>query len=490
MRTEPLLLVLDEGTSSTRALLYGVDGAVVAIAQKPITQHYPRPGWVEHDAAEIWERTLACGREMVARACGAERIAAIGITNQRETAIAWDRVSGEPLTRAIVWQDRRTGDHCQLLKDGGHEAAVSAATGLLLDPYFSATKWRWMIDHVPEVAEAAASGTLALGTIESWLVWKLSGGAHVSDASNASRTLLLPLDGGGFDAGLCDLFGVPLSSLPEVVDTAGPVATCDPAWFGGAIPIRGLAGDQQAATIGQGCTAPGATKATFGSGAFILAATGEAAPRSANRLLTTVLSQVGGERRFAIEGSIFVAGSMIKWLRDGLGWIEHAADTEAMARDHDNGGVTVVPALAGLGAPYWRPDATAAILGLTLGTGREQIVRAALESIAHQCSDLQAAFAADGAAWRTLRIDGGMAANSWLAQDLCDVLNIPVERPANVESTARGAAMLAAVGAGLYASLEEAEAMLPPLEKFEPAMSEQMRSERLDNWHKALGRVL
>lgn len=490
MNSERLLLVLDEGTSSTRALLYSIDGTLIATVQQPIAQYYPRPGWVEHDVGEIWERTLACGRDMILRAGGADRIAAIGITNQRETALAWDRSNGRPLTRAIVWQDRRTSDTCHTLKDAGHEPAVSAATGLLLDPYFSATKWRWMLDHVPAVASAAQTGALALGTVESWLVWKLSGGAHVSDASNASRTLLLPLRGSGFDTGLCDLFGIPHASLPEVVDTAGPIATCDPAWFGAAIAICGLAGDQQAATIGQGCLAPGATKATFGSGAFILTSTGTVAPQSAHRLLTTVLSQIGGERRFALEGSIFVAGSMIEWLRDGLGWIEHAAETEALARDNDNGGVTVVPAFTGLGAPHWHPDAKAAILGLTLGTRREQIVRAALESIAHQCSDLQTAFAADEATWRSLRIDGGMAANAWLAQDLCDVLAIPVERPTDVESTARGAAMLAAVGAGLHASLEAAQAMLPPLERFEPVMASSVRLERINGWRKALSRIL
>ena len=490
MNSARLIMVLDEGTSSTRALLYTIDGNLIATSQQQIAQHYPRPGWVEQDGGEIWERTLACGRKIVTRAGGADRIAAIGIANQRETALAWDRGTGQPLTRAIVWQDRRTRDSCRELFDAGHEPAVSAATGLLLDPYFSATKWRWMLDHVPAVKSAAGIGTLALGTIESWLVWKLSGGAHVSDASNASRTLLMALHGGDYDVGLCDLFGVPHACLPEVVDTAGPIAACDPQWFGAAIPICGLVGDQQAATIGQGCFAAGATKATFGSGAFILTSTGNVALRSRYRLLTTVLSQIGGERLFALEGSIFVAGSMIDWLRDGLGWIDHAAETETLARDNISDGVTVVPALAGLGAPHWRPDAKAAILGLTLGTRREQIVRAALESVSHQCSDLQSAFAADGATWRSLRIDGGMAANSWLAQDLCDILNIPVERPTNVESTARGAAMLAAVGAGLYASLDEAKAMLPPVECFEPVMHDSARQERLNGWYKALDRVL
>lgn len=490
MSDDQLIMVFDEGTSSTRAFLYQIDGTLVASSQRPIVQHYPRPGWVEQDADEIWEHTLACGREMVARAGGASHIAAIGITNQRETVVAWGRNGHQPLSRAIVWQDRRTSDTCRELLRAGHETAVNASTGLLLDPYFSATKWRWMLDHVPAVKRASDTRRLALGTIESWLVSKLSGGAHVSDASNASRTMLLPLSAAGFDAGLCDLFGIPSAALPEVVDMAGKIASCDPQWFGATIPICGLGGDQQTATIGQGCLAPGATKGTFGSGAFILTSTGERALRSTNRLLTTVLSQVGGTRLFALEGSIFVAGSMIDWIRDSLGWIEDSRETEAMARDNESDGVAVVPALAGLGAPHWRSDVKAAILGLTLGTRREQIVRASMESIAHQCSDLQSAFAADGATWQSLRIDGGMATNSWLAQDLSDILDIPVERPADIESTARGAAMLAAVGAGFYASLAEAQAMLPLMENFKPVMHVHRRRERLDGWQKALGRVL
>ncbi|MEO5640562.1 MAG: glycerol kinase [Sphingomicrobium sp.] len=488
MSDEPLLLVLDAGTSSVRALLYAAGGAVLATAQREVTQYYPQPGWVEHDPTEIWERTLACARDVVAKAGDVDRISAIGITNQRETAVAWDKLSGQPLARAIVWQDRRTADACAALREAGHEPTVSATTGLVLDPYFSATKWRWMIDHVPEVA--AAGTRLALGTVESWLVWKLSGGAHVSDASNASRTLLLPLEGAGFDPGLCDLFGVPNASLPQVVDTAAPVAICDPEWLGAATPICGLAGDQQAATIGQGCREVGATKATFGTGAFVLTATGSEPRRSRHRLLATVLSQISGKRTYALEGSVFVAGSMVKWLRDGLGWIGHASETEEVARATDNGGVTVVPALAGLGAPHWRPDAKGAIFGLTLGTTREHIVRAALESIAHMCSDLKQAFAADAAPWRSLRIDGGMTENNWLAQDLADMLGLTVERPTDVESTARGAAMLAAVGAGLYSSLETAEAMLPPIECFEPSAPAQEVSARLTAWHDALGIII
>jgi glycerol kinase len=453
-----------------------------------LTQHYPQPGWVEHEPNEIFERTLACARQMVDRAGGADRIAAIGITNQRETAVAWDRQSGQPLARAIVWQDRRTADTCRALVEAGHEPAVSEATGLVLDPYFSGTKYRWLIDQIPAVA--AAGARLALGTVESWLVFKLSGGAHVSDASNASRSLLLPLEAPGFDPGLCDLFGVPIGCLPEVVDMAGPIATCHPDWFGAAIPICGLAGDQQAATIGQGCLNPGETKATLGTGAFILTATGSELPKSAHRLLGTVLTQLGGERRYALEGSVFVAGSMVKWLRDQLGWLRDASETETVARANDNGGVTVVPALAGLGAPHWRPEATAAIFGLTLATRREQIVRAALESIAHQCRDLQLAFAADGATWQQLVIDGGMAANSWIAQDLADILDIPIERPSEIESTGRGAAMLAATGAGLYPSLVAAQAMLPDRTRFHPSMASDQRKVRLDGWHAGLALVL
>lgn len=488
MMEERLLLVLDAGTSSTRALLYAFNGTVIASAQREITQYYPQPGWVEHDASEIWERTLACARDMVARAGGADRIAALGITNQRETAVAWDRTSGRPLTRAVVWQDRRTADHCAALRAAGEEPEVTAATGLVLDPYFSATKWGWMMSQVEEVR--AAGERLALGTVESWLTWKLSGGAHLTDATNASRTLLLRLAGAQFDEGLAELFGVPSPALPQVVDNAGQLARCDAQWFGNDLPICGLAGDQQAATIGQGCNEPGATKATFGTGAFILTATGAEPRGSKHRLLTTVLSQVAGERRFALEGSVFVAGSMIKWLRDGMGWIGHPGDTETLARENDNGGITVVPALAGLGAPHWQPDAKGAIFGLTLGTRREQIVRAAMESIAHQCRDLQRAFALDGANWTTLRIDGAMSANDWIAQDLASMLGVRVERPADVESTARGAAMLAAVGAGYYPNLESAAAMIPALQPFDPALPEAAVAARMDAWEHALERTL
>ena len=481
------ILVLDAGTTSTRAMVFSRDGRLEGVAQAELTQHYPRPGWVEHDPAEIWERTLACAREVIGG--DASAIAAIGITNQRETVVAWDRESGDPLTRAIVWQDRRTAQFCAGMKDYGHEAEVQRRTGLLLDPYFSGTKMRWMLDNVPEVKAAAEKGALAFGTVESWLVYKLTGGAaHITDASNASRTLLMGLEDAQFDEGLCDLLGVPRAALPGVVDTSGPLAVTDAALFGRAIPITGLAGDQQAATVGQGCLAPGETKATYGTGAFVLTCQGARIPRSTNRLLGTVLTQCDGMRTYAIEGSVFVAGSLVQWLRDSLGIVEVAAETEALARSiPDSGGVVIVPALAGLGAPHWRAEARGVIAGLSFASGKAELARAALEAMAHQTHDLCAAFTADGAPWETLRIDGGMAANDWMAQDLADMLGVTVERPGFVETTALGAAMLAAAGAGLHPDLAAAcAAMRGRLATFEPAMADEVRDARLAAWRKAL----
>ena len=479
--SERAILVLDAGTTSTRAMLYAPDGRRAATAQRELTQYYPQPGWVEHDAAEIWDKTLECARELVEQAGGADRIAAIGITNQRETVVAWDRRTGTPLARAIVWQDRRTAARCAALREAGHEPLVQRRTGLVIDPYFSATKMRWLLDEVPQVAQAGA--TLALGTVESWLLWKLTGGLHLTDASNASRTQLMALDGAGWDEELCALFGIPVGVLPSIVDNAGAFGETLPGLLGGSVPIRGLAGDQQAATIGQGCLSPGETKATLGTGAFILTPLGEELPRSQHRLLGTILCQIGGRRLYALEGSIFVAGSLIQWLRDHMGMIDRAADTEAVARSvPDNGGVYMLPALAGLGAPHWRPEARARIVGLTHATGRAHIVRAALESIAHQVHDLAGAFAADGAPWRSLRIDGGMSANDWIAQDMADILDMAVERPADVETTARGAAMLAAVGAGLFPDLTAAARMTSPRRRFEPRLEADKRRERLARW--------
>ena len=486
-----LILVLDAGTTSTRAMAFARDGAIRAVSQCEITQHYPQPGWVEHDAQEIWEATLRCARECIAAAGGAQNFAAIGITNQRETVVAWDRTSGEPLARAIVWQDRRTAQFCDSLRAAGHENAVQQATGLLLDPYFSATKMRWLLDNSGEVAAAAQTGALAFGTVESWLVWKLTGGSHVTDASNASRTLLLALDGAQFDTGLCDLFGVPRAALAQVIDCAGDFGTTAAGLFDQPLPIRGLAGDQQAATVGQGCNDSGEVKATYGTGAFVLANMGTTLPRSRHRLLGTVLTQLDGQRTYALEGSVFVAGSLVKWLRDSLGVIASAAETAALAASvPDTGGVVLVPALSGLGAPHWRPDARAALTGMSFATTRAHLARAALEATANQTRDLMDAFAADGAPWASLRIDGGMSANDWLAQDLANILNIAVERPEMVETTALGAAMLAAVGSGWFGGLDEAAAaMRGPVVGFVPGMAALVRDARMKVWREAVAKV-
>lgn len=486
-----LILVLDAGTTSTRAMVFDREGAVRAVEQQELVQHYPQPGWVEHDAAEIWEATLACARNVVTQSGGADRFACIGITNQRETVVAWDRQSGRPLHHALVWQDRRTAPACDALREAGHETAVQEKTGLLLDPYFSATKMRWLIDNVPDVRAAAAAGRLALGTVECWLTWKLTGRLFVTDASNASRTNLLPLAGASWDDELCELFGVPRAALPEVIDNAGQLGETLPEWLDAALPVTGLAGDQQAATIGQGCLSPGDTKATYGTGAFVLANMGSTIPHSRHRLLGTVLHQLGGKRCYALEGSVFVAGSLIKWLRDSIGLIENARETETLAREAgDSGGVVIVPALAGLGAPHWRPDARASITGMSFATTRAHIALAALESMAHQTHDLAEAFAADGARWASLRIDGGMSANDWLAQDLADVMDLEVERPDFVETTALGAAMLAGLGAGIFATLEEAKAaMRGSVRHFSPHMEKGKREKRLAAWRRALAQV-
>jgi glycerol kinase len=484
------ILVIDEGTTSTRAMLFTPDGHPAGSASRPVTQHYPAPGEVEHDAAEIWAGTLAAAREMIEAAGGADNIAAIGITNQRETVVAWDRATGEPIGNALVWQDRRTADRCAELRAAGHGEAIRSKTGLLLDPYFSATKMEWMLANRPSVR--AAGDGLAFGTIDSWLVWKLTGGAvHATDATNASRTMLMALEGQNWDDELCGLFGIEPSTLPRIVDCAGPIGQTDPALFGRAIPICGSAGDQQAATIGQGCLKPGHTKATFGTGAFVLSNSGERPLRSRNRLLTTVLCQIGGRRSYALEGSIFVAGSLMQWLRDSVGLLVSAAESEDLARSvADNGGVYMVPALAGLGAPHWQAEARGLIRGISFATTRAHIVRAALEAQAHQVHDLMTAFEADGVRWERLRIDGGMVANNWLAQDLADILDIPVERPASIETTALGAAMLAAVGAGIHPDLETAAAAMDSsVTRFAAKLNSDERNRRLAGWRHALDLV-
>jgi glycerol kinase len=454
-----------------------------------LTQHYPAPGLVEHDAEEIWTLTLACAQEMVTKAGGASQIAAIGITNQRETIVFWDKTTGKPLAPAIVWQDRRTADVCQALKEQGQESIVQAKTGLLLDPYFSGSKIGWALSNWP--ALKAAGNRLAVGTIESYLVYRLTGGAHISDATNASRTALMAIGSAGWDDGLCDLFDVPRAILPQIVDCAGPLGQTLPELFGSSIAISGMAGDQQAATIGQACLEPGQTKATFGTGAFVLTQTGRTLPQSKNRLLATIAWQLDGVRHYALEGSVFVAGSLMQWLRDDLGLIERASESEALARSvADNGGVYLVPALSGLGAPHWQPHARGAIHGLSFSAKKAHVVRAALEAMAHQTYDLKTAFAADGADWAEVRIDGGMVANDWMAQDLADILAIDVERPHFIETTALGAAMLASVGCGLYGSLEEAAVMRGKVERFNPDMANPVRQTRLSGWADALKRVL
>jgi glycerol kinase len=484
-----LLLVIDEGTTSTRAMLFAAGGVCLATEQRELAQHYPQAGWLEHDAEEIWEASLACARAAAAKAGGAQRIAAIGITNQRETICFWSRRTGRALAPAIVWQDRRTAAACEAMREAGHEEMVQRKTGLLLDPYFSASKIAWALAHWPQLREAGED--LCIGTVESWLVFRLTGGLHISDATNASRTALMDIGPGVWDDALLDLWGVKRCALPEIVDCAGPFGKTLPEHFGLSIPIAGLAGDQQAAAIGQACLAAGDTKATYGTGAFILTNTGDEMRTSGHRLLSTIAWQLGHVRSYALEGSVFVAGSLIKWLRDELGLIGEASESEALARSvPDSGGVQIVPAHSGLGAPHWRPDARGAISGLSFSTGRAHIVRAALEAMAHQTHDLMQAFAADGAPWSLLRIDGGMASNDWLAQDLADVLGLTVERPDFVETTALGAAMLAGVGCGLFSGLDEAAAMRGGVRRFEAAMGAGERQARLDGWRRAMASVL
>ena len=482
-----LILVIDEGTTSTRAMLFGTDGRCIASEAQSLDQKYPRSGWVEHDAAEIWRKTLRLTAAMVAQAGGAARIAGIGLTNQRETIVFWDRETGEPLAPAIVWQDRRTAATCRDLREAGHEAAVQAKTGLLLDPYFSASKIGWAMREWPQLADAG--NRLAIGTVDSWLIWKLTGGLHITDATNASRTALMDVATGQWDDDLCALFGVPRAALPEIVDCAGRFG--ETTAFGTAIPICGIAGDQQAAAIGQACLAPGQTKATFGTGAFILTHAGATPPTSGHRMLSTVAWQLAGARAYALEGSVFVAGSLVQWLRDTLGLIATAAETEMLARSvPDTGGVYLVPALSGLGAPWWEPDARASISGLSFATGKAHVARAALEAMAYQAHDLKTAFAADGIDWESLRIDGGMVANDWMAQDMADLLGITVERPKFAETTALGAAMLAGVGAGVFAGLEEATAMRGDVETFAPSLGEDERQARLAGWKTAVDAVV
>ncbi len=493
MTDKNLLLVIDEGTTSTRAICFDREFNQVGVAQQALSLAYPNDGWVEQDGVEIWQATLAVCREVIEASGGVERFAGIGITNQRETTLVWDRVTGQPIAPAIVWQDRRAAELCERLKAEGHEPDVQARTGLLLDPYFSATKIAWILDNTPGARARAEAGELAFGTVDSYLIWHLTGGqVHATDVSNASRTLLykLGVDGdGGWDAHMCEMLGVPMSLLPEVRPSAAEYGESDATCFGVALPILSSIGDQQGALVGQGCLEPGMAKITFGTGAFLVANTGKIKPVSENRLLGTVGYEAAGASAMALEGSIFNAGTVIKWLRDELGLVKSAEESEALARGVDgNAGVYLVPAFTGLGAPHWDNEARGMICGLTRASSRAHIVRAGLEAAAYQTHDLLSAFAADGVRIDELRVDGGMVANDWLMQFLADVCDVPVMRPDYLEMTALGAAALAAITLGWVAPKDWAARSVDGT-KFEPNMSDQTRKALLIGWESALERA-
>jgi glycerol kinase len=491
------ILAIDQGTTSTRAILFDERLDVIAVEQQEFPQYYPQPGWVEHDPEDLWNSTLAVVRGVLAKTgTRASHVAALGIANQRETTIVWDRATGKPIHNAIVWQDRRTAGICAALKTRGLETELSAKTGLLLDPYFSATKIGWILDHVPDARGRAERGELAFGTVDSFLLWRLgSGRLHATDATNASRTLLYNLSTGAFDESLLELYHVPAALLPDIRDSSGDFGTTDPALFGGALRIAGIAGDQQAASVGQACFKPGMMKTTYGTGAFMLLNIGDERIASAKRLLTTVAYQIGGKRTYALEGAIFVAGAAVKWLRDGLGIIRAASETALLAGAADpDQEIYFVPAFVGLGAPYWRPEIRGAVSGITAATGPKEFARAALESVAYQTSDLSEAMRADWANARNaetiLRVDGGMAANDWMLQFLADILNGPVDRPKVVETTALGAAYLAGLAAGVAPGPDAFGALWQRERRFTPAMDAETRSRKLKGWHDAVARVL
>lgn len=488
----PYLLAIDQGTTSTRTIAFDLRGHVLAQEQVELSQYYPQAGWVEHDAEEIWQATITTCRAVIEQCAGKGHPAALGITNQRETTVLWERATGKPVHRAIVWQDRRTDAWCQKLKGEGHEDWVNEKTGLLIDPYFSATKIHWLLDQNPELQQRAERGELAFGTIESYLLWHLTGGQHASDATNASRTLLLNIHTRQWDDDLLELFQVPRRLLPEVMPNAGELGITHQDIFGIEIPITGMAGDQQAAAIGQACIHPGMVKSTYGTGCFLLQNIGSQALRSRNRLLTTIAYDIGGSVNYALEGSIYMAGAAMNWVRDQMGLIQHASESAELAASiEDTQGVYFVPAMTGLGAPHWRSEARGLICGLTLGAGRAEIVRATLEAVAYQTADLIDAIKQDGAAKPPIiRVDGGMANNDWLAQFLADVLNVPVERPPVTETTALGAAYLAALGAGMISSLDDLSDQWQCEKRFEPAMRASRRTQLLEGWRQAVRRTI
>ena len=492
------ILVIDQGTTSTRAIVFDERAQLRASAQMEFPQIYPHPGWIEHDPEDLWNTTLSTAREAMAKVGGPQTIAGIGIANQRETTIIWDRKSGKPIYNAIVWQDRRTADRCAELARSGHAALVRERAGLVLDPYFSATKIAWILDNVPGARERAARGELAFGTVDTFLLWRLTGGAvHATDATNASRTSLLDIHTGKWDEALIELFDAPPSMLPEVRDTAGPFGKTLAEHLGAALPVYAMAGDQQSALVGQVCLSPGMAKATYGTGGFILLNTGATPIRSQHGLLTTIAYQWDDVRCYALEGSIFSAGATVQWLRDGLGIIATAAEAGALAADSDpEQDVYLVPAFAGLGAPHWRADARCSVLGLTRGATRKELARAALESVGFQTDDLLAAmtedFEASGAtgAESVARVDGGMVASDWTMQFLADIVGAPVDRPKYKETTALGAAFLAGWRAGHYPAPNEFAAYWRLDRRFAPTMSSEVRERRRAGWRAAVAATL
>ena len=491
----PHILAIDQGTTSSRAILFDAGLRPVAQAQQEFPQHYPQPGWVEHDPADLWASVLATARAALEKAgCAASDVAAIGITNQRETTLIWDRATGQPIHKAIVWQDRRTADTCAALKAEGLEPMVSARTGLILDPYFSGTKVKWLLDHVDGARARAEAGQLAFGTVDTWLIWNLTGGRiHATDATNASRTMLYNIAKGEWDADICALLQVPMALLPEVRDCAAPFGMTRAELFGGEIAILGVAGDQQAATVGQACFQPGMMKSTYGTGCFALLNTGADLVPSRNRLLTTIAYQLNGKPTYALEGSIFIAGAVVQWLRDGLKVIGTASETQALAEAADAAqGVILVPAFTGLGAPYWRPDCRGAIYGLTRNSGPAELARAALESVGFQTRDLLAAMRADwgAAAEGVLRVDGGMTASDWTMQFLADITGAPVDRPVVTETTALGAAYLAGMQAGITGGPEDFAKSWALERRFLPQMDSALREARYAGWGRAVAATM
>ena len=490
------ILAIDQGTTSSRAILFGQDQQIASVGQQEFTQHLPRSGWVEHEPEDIWSTTVDSCRKAIDEA-GAEPgdIAAIGITNQRETVLVWDKSTGAPIHRAIVWQDRRTAEFCRTLKADGLEATVTEKTGLLLDPYFSATKIRWLLDNVEGARARAENGELAFGTVDSYLVWRLTGGRlHVTDATNAARTMLFNIHDGRWDEALCRALGVPLAMLPEVRDTADDFGVTERSLFGAEIPIRGVAGDQHAAVIGNACFEPGMLKSTYGTGCFALLNTGAQPVMSRNRLLTTIAYRLDGKTTYALEGSIFIAGAVVQWLRDGLKIIAEAGESQGLAEaadDHQS--VYIVPAFTGLGAPHWDAEARGAIFGLTRATGPAEFARASLESVGYQTRDLLEAMRGDWAAeadGTVLRVDGGMTASDWTMQFLADILGAPVDRPAIAETTALGAAWLAGMKSGVWPQRDEFAANWLLDRRFEPRMGGEERAEKYAGWQDAVKRTL